>query len=353
MAGLSFISFTSHPIRTLQQKNSLDFLRLVAATMVLYSHQYALTGQPEPLFLGWNTVGGAGVTIFFFLSGFLVWSSWERDPNTVRFFQRRALRIFPALWVVCLLSVLVMGPLLTVHTVGDYLRSPSTWHYLGTALLVSTNTLPGLFPENPLPLVVNGALWTLPVEFFCYISVATVGSALMALKFAKGPVLGLCLLGVVIAASYMPLWVGTHFVPHFEMMALFWWGVFYGHCLKAPREWPGLLLASVAFVCFALLGPRGFERTAMLVCAALLVHVARHVTVGSRLTDRLGDLSYGLYVFAFPVQQLGVHYGSRLGWGFVTYFSVSLLVTLGLAYASWHSVEKQALRFKAMGWGAA
>ena len=60
-------------------KNSLDLLRLVAAAMVLYSHQYALLGLAEPAFISWDTIGRAGVTIFFFLSGYLVWSSWDRD----------------------------------------------------------------------------------------------------------------------------------------------------------------------------------------------------------------------------------------------------------------------------------
>ena len=77
--------------------NSLDLLRLGAATLVLYSHQLALLMGPDPSFFGWNTFGGEGVTIFFFLSGMLVWSSWDRDPDWGRFFRRRALRIFLAL----------------------------------------------------------------------------------------------------------------------------------------------------------------------------------------------------------------------------------------------------------------
>jgi peptidoglycan/LPS O-acetylase OafA/YrhL len=327
-------------------KNSLDLLRLIAATMVLFSHQYALLGLAEPSFLGWNTFGGAGVAIFFFLSGFLVWSSWDRDPNAKRFFQRRSLRIFPALWFVCLLSVFVMGPLMTILPAGDYLRSPSTWRYLTTALLVSPNTLPGLFPENPMPLVVNGSLWTLPVEFLCYLTVAVTGWVLIALKRARGPWLGLCLLGVVVAASFGPLFVGTRFAPHWEMVALFWWGVYYGHCLKGPKQWLDLALAVLALVGFAMLGPRGFERTAMLVFVVLLVHLARTVPVGARLTDRLGDLSYGVYIFAFPVQQIGVQYGRVMGWSFPIYFAVSMVVTFVLAYVSWHAVEKKALRFK-------
>ena len=69
----NFLVFTNMSL--VQSANSLDLLRLVAAWLVLYSHQYALMGLPEPLFLGLNTFGGAGVAIFFFLSGSLVWGS--------------------------------------------------------------------------------------------------------------------------------------------------------------------------------------------------------------------------------------------------------------------------------------
>lgn len=329
-------------------KNSLDLLRLVAAAMVLYSHQYALLGLAEPAFISWDTIGRAGVTIFFFLSGYLVWSSWDRDPHFKRFFQRRVLRIFPALWVVCLLSVFVLGPVVSVLSLRDYFLSSLTWSYLATALLVPARILPGLFTANHFPLVVNGSLWTLPVEFLCYCTIAVVGLTVLAAKLRRGLAIGLALAGVVLVATYGPLVIGVFFVPHLEMVAMFWWGAVYGYCLKRERERFGVAVVffAIAFTAFALLGPRGFERTAMLVCAAALVHVARHVTAGARLTDPLGDLSYGVYIFAFPVQQLGVHYGRGLGWSFGTYLSVSLLATLGLAYASWHRVEKRALRFK-------
>lgn len=327
-------------------KNSFDLLRLAAALMVLYSHQYALLGLPEPSFMGWNSLGGAGVTIFFFLSGFLVSTSWERDPDLKRFFVRRSLRIFPGLWVVFFLSVFLVGPLFTVLAPGDYFTSRTTLRYLGTAALLSTNTLPGLFPDNPMPFVVNGSLWTLPVEFLCYCTVAVAGLIMVAFKDKQGLLLGVSLLGVVLVATYGPLVIGDFFTPHLEMVADFWWGVFYGYCLKEPKERLGLILAALALIGFAVLGPRAVERTAMLACAALLVHAASRISAGARVTDHFGDMSYGVYIFAFPVQQLGIQWGRVHDWGFTTYLSVSLVVTLGLAYMSWHGVEKRALLLK-------
>jgi peptidoglycan/LPS O-acetylase OafA/YrhL len=329
--------------------NSLDALRLVAAAMVLYSHQYALLGLPEPLFTPRNSFGDAGVALFFFLSGCLVWASWARDPNAKRFFQRRSLRIFPALWVLCLVSVFVLGPLLSVLSIPEYFGSIDTWRYLGTAVLVSSKTLPGLFPQNAIPFVVNGSLWTLPVEFLCYVTVAMVGLVAVgwaATRFATGTVLSVAMLAVVMLASYGSYWTGPHFIPHLEMVALFWFGVLYGHGVSEPKQPAAWAIGGVALLAYALLGPRSMERTVMLVCAALLVHLARTTSVGARLTVPLGDLSYGVYIFAFPVQQIAVHFGRGLGWGVGTCLCFSAVVTGVLAFLSWHGVEKPALRFK-------
>lgn len=327
------------------EKNSFDLLRLSAATLVLYSHQHALLGMSEPDLLGWTTYGGIGVSIFFFLSGFLVWSSWARDPNLRRFFIRRSLRIFPALWFVVLVTVLVFGPLLSKLAAKEYFASTETWSYLSTALLVVRRGLPLVFEGNPYPLAVNGSLWTLPVEFLCYVSVALVGSiGLMRRNWS----MSLCLCSVVLATAFGPLLIGTRFAPHLEMVALFWWGAMYGAVSERPASarigwavWIG-----VAFFAFLWLGSRGPERTGILVFAAVLVVTAQRVSVGSWVTDRLGDLSYGMYIFAFPVQQVVAQLGGNRDWSFTTHLSLSFLVTGALAYVSWHALEKRALRFK-------
>ena len=332
-------------------KNSLDLLRLVAATLVLYSHQHVLTGLAEPSFFGWNTFGGAGVTIFFFLSGLLVWSSWERDPDVRRFFIRRSLRIFPALWVVVLASVFLLGPLLSNLSVPAYFSDSLSWRYLSTALLLVRNVLPGVFVDNPYPLAVNGSLWTLPVEFLCYVSVALLGQV----KFvSQGIWIALSLLCFVLLSSFAPKLLGLRFESHFEMAAVFWWGVFYGYCSThtlsaAPQRRLTLALGLIALLLYGFVGNRGEGRTAMLVCAAALVHLGLRVSGGAKLTDRMGDLSYGLYIFAFPVQQTLAQWSQGRGWNFGMSFALSLSLTAALAYASWHLVEKPALRYKPKG----
>ena len=327
------------------QKNSFDLLRLFAATLVLYSHQHSLLGLSEPDFFGWTTLGGIGVSIFFYLSGLLVWSSWARDPDLWRFFVKRSLRIFPALWVVVLLSALIVGPLLTSNEVSGYFASPVIWRYFGAAFFGTQNELPGVFLNNPLPLVINGSLWTLRVEFLCYVSVAVIGSVRV---IKQNRLVGLCLGCVVLCAAFGSQWIGSRFVPHFEMVAYFWWGVMYGYVSGRPvseyKSWVPVI--GINFFLFLCLGPHSIERTWVLLLAAALVVIAQLTPWGSLLTDRLGDLSYGMYIFAFPVQQFIVEMGRSRDWAFSTHLTLSFFLTSVLAYVSWHVIEKRALRFK-------
>lgn len=326
-------------------KNSFDLLRLFAATLVLFSHQHALLGLTEPQLFGWTTLGGVGVSIFFFLSGLLVWSSWARDSDLRRFFVRRSLRIFPALWVVVLLSALIFGPLLSSAAGSEYFFSPVLWRYFGASFFGTQNELPEVFLHNPLPHVINGSLWTLRVEFLCYVSVAAIGSVTL---IKRSWLMGSCLGFAVLAAAFGPQWLGSRFVSHFEMVAFFWWGVMYGYVRGCPvveyRGW-ALLVCTVLFM-FLCLGSHSVERTCVLLLAASLVVMAQVMSWGASLTDRLGDLSYGMYIFAFPVQQVVVEVGMSRGWSFSTHLMLSLCVTSALAYVSWHAIEKQALRFK-------
>ena len=257
---------------------------------------------------------------------------------------------FRQLWAVVLGSIFLLGPAFTTLCWSDYFSESGTWRYLTTALLVPQNGLPGVFSDNPRPLSVNASLWTLPVEFLCYLSVALLG----VVKFAsKGVLITASLLFAVLIASFPPPIAGGRYVPNFEMIAVFWSGVFYGHCIRRPLDATPLrivflVLAVIALSALSVLGQRGIERMMTLLCAVLFVHLALKVSVGSKLTDPLGDLSYGIYIFAFPVQQTVMHWCQGGSWAFGFFLSLSLTVTFTavLAFASWHLIEKPVLRLK-------
>ncbi len=84
----------------------------------------------------------------------------------------------------------------------------------------------------------------------------------------------------------------------------------------------------------------------MVVCAAVLVHLARKVSIWVKLTNPLEDISYGLYIYAFLVQQVLVHIGRGRGWGWSIYFSLSVLIAGILTYASLNLIERRVMHFK-------
>lgn len=328
--------------------NSLDLVRIFAALCVLYSHQHVLLGYQEPSFFGWQTFGGAGVSIFFFLSGALVSESWIRDPNLARFFARRALRIFPALIGVVFLLAFVVGPVMTTQTPTSYFSNSETWQYLATAILWIHHHLPGVFVDHPFSDSVNGSLWSLPLEFLCYVALASVGF----LVFARGANWEIvATVGVLCLVITVMNLVPSRFQIHLEMVATFWFGVLF-YRIKRMRERHRsldavlIVLMLLSLFLYVFTGPRGIERTMMLVFSGGVVFLGMILASGASLTERLGDISYGLYIYAFPVQQLVVAGGKGHDWPFAVHLALSLVLTTFLAWLSWHFLEKRALRFK-------
>lgn len=141
--------------------NNINFLRFIAASLVIWFHMASLLAIPEPYIMG-QGLGPIAVNIFFVLSGYLIAKSWTRSSSFGSYLIRPIARIFPGLAVVILLSVFVMGPIVTSLPLGDYFADAGTWKYLSLIVLAPiSNVLPGVFDANPLPYAVNGSLWTL------------------------------------------------------------------------------------------------------------------------------------------------------------------------------------------------
>lgn len=152
----------------------------MGAALVIFGHSYALMGpviRKDVLehYLHLTTTHHLGVQIFFVISGSLVTRSFVNTPHPLRFLLARTLRIFPALWVLLACSVL-LGAALSDLRLDDYIRHPMTWEYFSqNALLDSRWILPGVFQHSTFPGVVNGSIWTLPVEFKLYLIVLALG----------------------------------------------------------------------------------------------------------------------------------------------------------------------------------
>lgn len=158
------------------KSNNLQLLKFLAAVFVVASHSFALAaGSSEnewfmKLTDGAISLGGAAVSVFFCTGGYFIAKSMNRVQNGVTYFKIRILRIFPCLMVVVFLSAFLLGPLVTEYSLSEYFKDTQVYHYLLNGVLLLQHNLPGVFRDNPYLPTVNGVLWTLPIEFLCYIA---------------------------------------------------------------------------------------------------------------------------------------------------------------------------------------
>ncbi len=327
--------------------NNTQLLRLLAATAVIAFHSRALTNHwnddPVQRLTGDTSLGSLGVSCFFVLSGFLVTQSWLRRPHLPAFLAARALRIYPALFAAVALSILLAG-LSSALPWKLFLSDPATLEYarhnaLGWRVAYF---LPGAFKTNPFPDGVNGSLWTLPVELRLYVGVAILGACGI---LARRGVYAVALAAMVVLFTLKPQWLPlpTRDKQVFELALLF----ALGSLAYAWRERIPLSLAVVvASIALYLWNPGGIMRgmwCALFTTYAVLV-LAYHPWIQAPRLNRGGDYSYGLYVYAFPVQQTIIMHAPGLTPNEV--LLQSLIATLLLAAVSWHFLEHPILGLK-------
>jgi peptidoglycan/LPS O-acetylase OafA/YrhL len=328
--------------------NNFDLVRLFGAILVIYGHAYPLSGASVAPGFAVNAIGTVGVKIFFSISGYLVALSWLRDPNLGRFLLRRSLRIFPALIVVVLLSAFVLGPLVTRPSLADYFGNPLTYFYLKNIALYINYYLPGVFENNVYPGAVNGSLWSLPAEFSMYLltPILIVGAGLLGGRIA------FAIVGAIFIA--VTFWL-TSIGPQFRLV-LYATDV-WSWASVAPYFVVGMLYAVCRLDRFLniYVGAAGlfslavFETSVPVKEAALLLVLPYFsLSFGSGYTPVLrklmlgADLSYGLFLYGFPIEQtLKWALGPLIGpW---KTFVLATIICAGLASLSWHFVEKRVL----------
>jgi peptidoglycan/LPS O-acetylase OafA/YrhL len=331
------------------RQNNFDALRLVAALAVILSHAFLIvqgTEKNDPL--NWLTgnqcmLGLTGVFVFFAVSGFLVTQSFEQTHSPLRYLIKRVLRIFPAYLVCLVVTAFLLGPVVTTLPLGEYLRRPEPYNYLyyNSFFDIRVHELPGvMFVDNQVGLEVNGSLWSLGAEFDMYLMVLGLGM----LRLLKLPVcVALLALGMACIhfdqLSFLGGWGWT--------LSFFASGMIL-YKLRDTRifDWRIALLAltglaiSIPLRQFILLFP---------VCGCYLaLYLALHPKLPIIPATRFGDLSYGLYIFGWPSEQVVIWllHGQTSWW---LEFLLATLLAGGLAFLSWHLVEKRALRLKPRG----
>lgn len=328
--------------------NNFHLIRHLAALAVVLTHSYSIvTGQyaSEPLVaqLG-RSIGHYAVDIFFILSGFVVTQSLLRDKDLVRFAASRALRVFPALFVAVFATVFVLGPLVSTHAPGDYFGDPATWRYLlgATSTLAVDGSLPGVFTAVPESGVVNLPLWTLKYELAAYILLA--GLAAISL-FSGRAMLPIALIGLALAYLVGRLlfpWPQTEsFISNALHLNLSFLIGASAYVLRHKLPLTPVIAILLFAVTYAVSGTPFYEVSEKLFIGYSLLWLAFMAPGRSTDLSRYGDVSYGLYIFAFPIQQTLFLLMPELQP--LSLFALSVLATLPVAYCSWHLIEKPSL----------
>lgn len=330
--------------------NNFNLLRFGAASAVFISHCPTIAGMgilPITTLLAYVAVNS-----FFVISGFLVASSFWRHQNTLHFLTARLLRIYPALILAVIYTILI-GLTFSELPISDYLRHDLTQDYLlkNTTQLIwpIPETLPGL----PNWGTANAPLWTLPFELHMYLSLLLLGSLGLVLKGRTQRLFWLlCFAGVAVAtglfmADYAFNFNGYglgHYRYYLRFISMFGLGVLL-FSLRAK-----VVLSTRYFVLILLIIALSspvrilFVSLAYGLLAYVLLYLAYVPTGRIRQFNRLGDYSYGIYIFGYPTQKAVMHLLPNIN--AAQLFVVAFAITLLIAVVSWHFVEQPALKLK-------
>jgi peptidoglycan/LPS O-acetylase OafA/YrhL len=338
------------------RKNNYDFIRFIAASLVIYQHSFPLgAGSPNKDFITWITngtwdVGAFGVAIFFVISGYLITQSYDNSKSFFKFVKARLLRIYPGLILSVLLCTFVLGPLVTTLSLKDYFYNTETYHYLGALhIYYMPWNLPGVFEHNAYKDSVNGSLWTIPFEMLCYGIVALLG--FIGLQRYKLAMLAVFILNMLLNLFY-PMVVPANGLQIFglqveqlsELFTYFSAGMVlytFRHNIPMSKQF-----AMLSIIVLYLSTSLGIMKELFPIFGAYLVIYFSYAPIWKISSfSKYGDFSYGMYIFAFPVQQIITYlHGGKMSP--VLNMLESFIVTLFIAMLSWHLVEKRALSLK-------
>lgn len=340
----------------LNSNNRFDFVRLIAAWLVLYSHSYVLSASKEieliSKYLKFDTAGGLAVGVFFSISGYLVFKSLENSNSLKIFIIKRALRIYPALILSVLFSVFVVGIICTELSIQEYLTNRKTLSYLKTITGFNIKyELPGVFENFP-EKSVNGSLWSIAIELRCYLVLGIISllpfSMKLKLWISVTILSSLLLFRPIEAPSDLSIkFLGLSY--DFNKFGL----MFTLGCLIASYEKHknfhyikiiGLISASILIIISNLEISKFTLIAYNYLIPFIFIWIGLYFTLLPKIPDKIGDISYGLYLFSFPIQQLLIYL--ELSSNLVNFILLSTILSVFLSAISWQFVEKPFLNLK-------
>jgi peptidoglycan/LPS O-acetylase OafA/YrhL len=345
----------SQAVESGRDNNNFNLIRVVAALSVLFSHSFALTlgGLAEPLVQltgGATSPGALALDTFFVTSGFLVTASIIERKDVAYFAWARFVRIWPALVTAVIVIVLVIGPLMTKDTLASYFSNHQVYRYLWrTSLMIFgvEQKLPGVFATNT-ESAVDGSLWTLPYEVRMYGILALTWMAAHLIGRGRPSFLKVLVAAFALGSFIWLIIAGGNMRAYSPFLHLFFM-FFAGASFYVFRSFIKLTGPFALFLLIAACGSLLFGTTAFAICHMIalpyvVLYGAYAPTPGLHAYNKLGDYSYGIYIFAYPIQQSVI----QLIQGIepIGVFLIASPITTALAICSWTFIEKPALRLK-------
>ncbi|MNO29374.1 Acyltransferase family protein [compost metagenome] len=353
-----------------KRNNSFDVIRFILSLLVIYSHSFVLLGVQgnggdiiERLTHNQLSGGSLAVKCFFVVSGFLIMQSLAASPSITQYFKNRTLRIFPAFFVSLSIMAFIVGPLITNLEWRDYFsyQDGSPYSFVLKNILMNINgyawTVRDLFSNVPFPGSINGSMWTLKHEIAMYLVLPIFGFFLL-IRFRNLFLLATCSIIILsylnIMKNYNPLnlngniyWVLSNneyssfiqLAPYFLVGSLL-------YLYKERIVLNSKFFAITLFIAFISLKAGVINYTLILVLPYALIFVA--VKFRYSKFRKYGDFSYGLYIYAFPIQQLIVYFW-RDSLNITTFILLNCISTFIVSFLSWHLIEKKALKLKVGG----
>ena len=290
--------------------NNFAILHIAAAIMVMCGHEFLLLGVDQKFILGieYHTLG---VYILFFISGYLSSGSYLRNEGKIRFIAKRLIRMYPSL-MVCLFITTIIMSVVTVDKDG-YLHSAFEY-IVANGLMRTEYHLSGVFLSNPYPEIVNGSFWTLPIELFCYVLLIPVIDFMLFIKsklrdwyLLVAMILFMCfyILEFFYMANYpeskLVIWGSDMLIGEKHIMIFLLGAIL--KTIELDKKIYNLQFACILILFYTYLNEsvQAFVRPFVVGYAVLSFALAK-APLFSKVIKR--DVCYGLYLWAFPIQQL-------------------------------------------------
>lgn len=322
--------------------NSFNLIRHLAAFLVLFSHNFALNGLNEPIVRSWDTLGFFAVVIFFSISGYLMPNSYSSSRNIFHFFEKRLRRLLPAIVVCSFIMIFIISPLFSDADYLSYEMIKESIRLFVQHCVFIFNNPTGAFHDFKVQGAMNGSLWTIPVEIFCYIIFS------ISMTFRNEYKTALTLLLVSIAGCFLSIYNGIDFVFYgvpLKYLSMFGVAFTTGSLLSMTQlVWfPYRKFIVLASILLILSAQTGLELNSVCLIALSALVVITGLSFKTHKFQNI-DISYGVYIYAFPVQQIIIN---KVSDNFFISLVLSSMITIALAYASFKFVERPfLLRFQ-------